>query len=142
MTDFVLDCSVTMGWCFDDEADGLTRRALALLRNATAYVPSIWFLEVANVLLVAERRRRIKKVDSVRFCALLRSLPIIEEPSAGWDCTTQALDLGREHGLSAYDAAYVDLAVRTGRPLATRDQKVAAACREAEIPLLGGIAAP
>ena len=137
MTDFVLDCSVTMGWCFDDEADELTNHALNLLRDGTAYVPQIWFLEVANVLLAAERRNRIKQSDSVRFCELLRGLPIDEESSAaGWENTERLLSLGRQTGLSVYDAAYLDLAMRMGLPLATRDRQLQAASTKADVELL------
>ena len=137
MTDFVLDCSVTMGWCFDDEADALSQRALELLGDGTAHVPQIWSLEIANVLLVAERRRRIKKSDSVRFCELLRSLPVVEEASlVGVENTERVLGVGRTYGLSAYDSAYIDLAMRTGLPLATRDRRLHTACTQAGVRLL------
>ena len=138
MTELVLDCSVTMGWCFDDEADALSERVLELLRDGTAHVPRIWFLEITNVLLTAERRRRIKKSDSVRFFELLRSLPILEESGpVEWEAAERVLNVGRQYGLSAYDATYIDLAMRMGLPLATRDQHLQAACSAAEVALVG-----
>ena len=137
MTDFVLDCSVAMGWCFEDEANAATESALELLREGSAFVPPIWFLEIVNVLGMAERRRRIKKSDSIRFCALLRSLPIFADSgSEAWEYAERVLSLSREHHLSAYDTAYLDLALRRGLALATRDQKLQTACRQAEVRLL------
>jgi predicted nucleic acid-binding protein len=137
MTEFVLDCSVTMGWCFADEADALSQEALELLGDGTAHVPQIWSLEIANVLLVAERRRRITKSDSARFCELLRSLPIVEELSLlGRENAEHLLGVGRQYELSAYDAAYLDLAMRSGLPLATRDRRLHTAGTQAGVKLL------
>ena len=64
MSRFALDCSVTMGWCFESEADSYTRAVLSALPRGPAVVPPLWLTEVANVLLVAERRRRITSGDS------------------------------------------------------------------------------
>jgi predicted nucleic acid-binding protein len=137
MTEFVLDCSVAMGWCFSDQTDPLTEMALALLRDGTAYVPPLWFLEVSNVLLVAERRHKIKRSEGIQCLEMLRSLPIVPASTpASWEQADRALSIGREYGLSAYDAAYVDLAMRVGLPLATRDRALRAACKRADVRLL------
>lgn len=130
----VVDTSVTMAWCFDDEATDETDVVLDQLRSEEAAVPAPWQLEVANVLLVAERRRRITEAQAARFLDLLVRLPIRVDIS-GTD-TTAVLAAGRRHNLSAYDAAYLVLAERLAAPLATLDGKLAAACRNAGVPLL------
>lgn len=121
MTGFVLDCSVAMTWCFGDETNPYSEAVLQDLADTGAVVPSIWLLEMANVLLVAERRKRISKAQSRRFVELLQTLPIaVDDVSAAraWD---GLLSLAREQQLSAYDAAYLELAMREGLPIATLD---------------------
>lgn len=121
MTGFVLDCSVGMTWCFGDETNPYSEAVLQDLADTGAVVPSIWLLEMANVLLVAERRKRISKAQSRRFVELLQALPIaVDDVSAAraWD---GLLSLAREQQLSAYDAAYLELAMREGLPIATLD---------------------
>lgn len=121
---FVLDNSVSMAWGFADEASSYADHVLELLQGGEAIVPALWPLEVANVLLVGERRGRLTEADSTRFQKLLRGLPIwvmSELPEAALD---QLLFLGRTHGLSAYDAAYLELAMREGLPLATLDSRL------------------
>ncbi len=119
---FVLDASTTLAWCFDDEADRFADACLAALAETEAVVPALWTLEVTNVLLVAERRGRISPADSDRFWALLRGLPVSVDAE---DASVETLlALGRELGLSAYDATYLDVAARLGLPLATRDTRL------------------
>lgn len=135
MSGFVLDCSVAMGWCFEDEADPYSDAVLGDLADAGAVVPSIWPLEVANVLLTAERRKRISKAQSRRFLELLQGLPISVDDasvSRAWD---GALSLARDHDLSAYDAAYLELAMREGLPIATRDDLLRKAARRCGVPV-------
>ena len=127
MSDFVLDCSVTMGWCFEDATDPLADRALSALGGgASAVVPPLWRYQVANLLAMAERRDRIGAAAAERFLDLLGRLPI--EDTAAPDARDVLL-VARTHGLSAYDAAYLDLANRLGLPLATRDAALAEAAR-------------
>jgi predicted nucleic acid-binding protein len=120
----VLDCSVSMAWCFEDECDAYADSVLAALAEAEACVPSIWTAEVANVLLVAERRQRITVADSAQFVELLGHLPIAVDEGGCRRCHGPVLDLARRTGLSAYDACYLDLAMRLGAPLATRDDRL------------------
>ena len=120
MKPFVLDCSVTMSWCFKDERDDYSAHCLRLLEDAEAVVPSLWALEVMNVLLVAERRGRLLPSESEEFLGLLGLLPITLEPSPG--ISSRVMDLGRAYRLSAYDAAYVELALGKGLPMATKDE--------------------
>ncbi len=130
----VVDTSVTMAWCFDDEGTDQSDAVLDRLRQVEAAVPALWQLEVANVLLVAERRRRITEAQAVRFLDLLLRLPIRVDISP--TDTTAVLAAGRRHNLSAYDAAYLVLAERLAAPLATLDDQLIAACRGAGVRLL------
>jgi predicted nucleic acid-binding protein len=127
---------VAVGWCFQDQADPSTEAALAALSEGAALVPAIWPLEIVNVLLVAERRRRLSRAETERFLELLGALPITVEEVPLRVAASHAAARAREHGLSAYDAAYLDLAARKGIPLATRDAALKAACRKAGVPLL------
>lgn len=132
---FVLDCSVTMAWCFSDEASVYADTALEGLKQGKALVPSLWLLEISNVLLVAERRQRLQPQDSQRFLGLLKTLPI--EVYAGPELAdlNHLILLGRQSGLSAYDTAYLQLALNQGLPLATLDQKLIRCAQVANIPI-------
>lgn len=133
---FVLDASVTLAWCFEDEADEYTIWALQRCREDHVRVPAIWPVEVSNVLLVAERRQRISPVDSTRFLTLLAGLPIqVDMPT--WPVALESLlDLARRHGLSAYDGSYLAHALREHIPLVTKDEKLRRAARNEGIPVL------
>lgn len=133
--DFVLDASVTLAWCFEDEASPFADAVLDSLRTAVALAPGIWPLEITNVLAVAERRSRINKAGSIRFISLITQLPIIIEPDMPQRIFSEVLALAREHGLSTYDASYLDLAMRHGVALATMDARLQEAAREAGVPL-------
>jgi predicted nucleic acid-binding protein len=122
-----------MAWCFQDESDDYASAVLRALATDTAVVPSLWALEVANVLLVAERRRRITVDASARFLELLRELPLAVAEPNGADELGALLRLGRAHRLSAYDAAYLLLARRERLTLATRDASLRTAARSAGI---------
>ncbi|MCI5180816.1 MAG: PIN domain-containing protein [Candidatus Electrothrix sp. AW3_4] len=124
MADFVLDNSVVMSWCFADEEDDYADSVLTALETMTAAVPAIWPLEVANVLLVAERRKRLAKSDSIRFLELLGELHIEVIQEAPQRMTSEIMALAREQQLSSYDASYLDLATRKGLPLATLDARL------------------
>lgn len=132
---FVLDASVTLAWCFDDTTSVMVERALdALQTGGEALVPSLWRLEVANVLVIAERRQRLVEADLMRFTALLGKLAVQVIPDTPEIAVCVAL--ARRHGLTAYDATYLDLAQRSGLPLATLDDRMATAARVAGVALL------
>jgi predicted nucleic acid-binding protein len=118
---FVLDCSVTLAWCFEDEVDDYADAVLEALLAGEALVPPVWPLEVANVLAVGERRKRLTPAQSLRFTDLLQSLPIVIDADSVQRPLTDILSMARELVISSYDASYLDLAVRSGLPLATRD---------------------
>src|SRR5215475_12711587 len=131
---FVVDASVALAWCFEDEATPHTEAILDRLIDDTAIVPALWELEVSNVLLVAERRGRLTEAQSARFVALLGQLPIhIDSASVEMGGVLAA---GRRHTLSAYDAAYLVLAEREGVRLATMDAKLRKAAQDAGVAVI------
>jgi predicted nucleic acid-binding protein len=136
---FVLDASVALGWCFPDEGGSAVSQARAQIALGGAVVPALWLLEVANGLVVAERRGRIAPGASGIFLEDLLALPIEVEaaPADPGASTARLLELARSHGLSVYDAAYLDLALREDLPLATLDAALAAACASAGVGLVG-----
>jgi predicted nucleic acid-binding protein len=130
----VIDASVTMAWCFEDEAVAGADAVLDLLRDQDAVVPALWQLEVANVLTGAERRRRMSEAQVARFVELLQQLPIHVDTAPVEMAAVIAAS--RQHGLSAYDSAYLLLAERLGVALATLDDALASAARAAGVTVL------
>jgi predicted nucleic acid-binding protein len=118
----VIDASVALAWCFPDEASDYADSVLVALEDRTAMVPAIWSAEITNALLVGERRKRIRQPEVRRFLELLKDLSILEDGQPFADTVSNVLPLAREYGLSAYVAAYLDVAVRHGAPLATLDK--------------------
>jgi predicted nucleic acid-binding protein len=118
----VLDASVALGWMLPGEADAERARRLAgLVAEEGAVVPGHWRLEVANTLLMAERRGRLPPDRADALLARLAALPVSIDPETAaraWDTCTA---LVRRHRLSLYDAAYLELAARRGLPLASFD---------------------
>lgn len=129
MKGLVLDCSVVLAWCFEDESSRYADRVLAHLETGEAHVPTIWPLEVANALLVAERRKRLAEADAGRFVSLLEGLPIAVDSDTPNQAFGPTMRLARSAGLSAYDAAYLELAMRRGLPIATLDAKLKKAAK-------------
>jgi predicted nucleic acid-binding protein len=132
---FVLDCSMTMAWCFDDEATPYTNAVRDRLADMRAVVPSLWPLEVANATIVGERRKRLDEARTLRFLAILKGLPIAIDAETSDKAFSEIVHLARAHNLSAYDAAYLELAIRRGLPLATLDGKLKTAARAVGVPL-------
>ena len=132
---FVLDASVALAWCFEDTASPAADYALAVLeKGGEAIAPALWRLELANVLVMAEKRKRLSEADTARFLSLVENLPIRVVPDHGGVETFVVL--ARAHGLTAYDSAYLDLALRTGLPLATLDSQLADAARKAGVAVM------
>jgi predicted nucleic acid-binding protein len=124
---FVLDCSVAISWCLVDENNDYANAILVMMPDWEAFVPGIWSLEVANTLLVAERRNRMTTEQSEIAIVLLQSLLIQVDEATDSNALSLTLALGRQEGLAAYDAAYLELALRLGLPIATLDNRLAAA---------------
>ncbi|HBH30260.1 MAG: type II toxin-antitoxin system VapC family toxin [Desulfofustis sp. PB-SRB1] len=136
---FVVDNSVVMAWCFEDESSNYADQVLERLALSQGFVPAIWPLEVCNVLLVAEKKNRIGEADSIRFMELLNQLPIIVEQESPERMTREIFALARTHNVSSYDASYLDLAMRKGLPIATLDKNLSDAARRSNVPLLPGV---
>lgn len=124
MAEFVLDASIAISWCFPGdpaEDTSYSRHILNELAANDAVVPEIWAFEIANAMFVScNRRSRITEQQIREFLALLKSLPIRVEPQSVW-ANVELESLARGQDLSAYDAAYLSLARRTGLSLATSD---------------------
>ena len=136
MRDFVLDCSIAISWIFPDEHSDYAEKILFLLEKQQAIVPSIWFLEIANVLLGGERRGRITQAQTTRALSLLTGLDIVVDTETENQSFGATLTLGREQGLASYDAAYLELAIRLGLPLATADKQLALSARRCGVSLV------
>jgi predicted nucleic acid-binding protein len=121
VTDLVIDASVALAWCFGDERTEATASILERLQTDAAAVPSLWHLEVANGLALAERRGRITPAESAELIALLEMIEIVVDGETFARAFARVLDLAREERLTAYDAAYLELAMRLGLPLASKD---------------------
>lgn len=117
--DFVIDNSIVMTWAFEDKSDEYADDVLDSLTDAVAVVPSIWSLEVLDVLLTAERRKRIKESDSIRFITLLKEFPIYVSDYSHNQLSERILSLARDYSLSSYDATYLDLAIKMDLPIAS-----------------------
>ncbi len=135
MIQFVLDCSVAMSWCLVDEDNDYANAVLALMPDAVAFVPEIFTLEIANTLLVAERRNRMTSTQTTNAINLIQSLPIQIDPQTSALALGATLTLAREQELASYDAAYLELTIRLGLPLVTLDDRLAKAATRCSVPL-------
>lgn len=122
MNSFVLDASITLAWCFKDEQTSFTQSLMKKIDEFTIFVPSIWSLEISNVLIMAERQNRIKLVDVTNFIANLECLNIKVDDTTSMRSFHDILNLAYSKKMTTYDAAYLELALRTGFPLASKDK--------------------
>jgi len=133
---FVIDASVALAWCFDDEATEATRALLDRFEDEPAEVPSLWHLELANGLAMGERKGRITPARASVFIALIDGLPIVIDELTPNVALSTVLELSRRELLSSYDASYLELAMRHGVPLATKDNDLARAANNMGVSLL------
>ncbi len=137
MLRFVPDASVTVTWCFEDEASGWTDALLARLKSGDgATVPAHWPAEVVNTILIAIRRGRLTREKGIRFFEDLRGLPIEIDPESTESSFDRTFTLAEQYRLTIYDAAYLELAMRKALPLATLDGDLQKAARTAGVVLL------
>lgn len=134
---FVLDASVALAWCFDDEASPIAQGAAdRVAASDSPVVPITWFYEVTNAVLATERRHRLTPDAAMRALQLLEAIPFtLDDPSLSriWSAVLEA---ARRYGLSTYDASYLELAIREQLPLATLDRALERAAREAGVELV------
>ncbi len=133
MSGFVLDCSVAATWLFGDQATPETDALLDRLKQEDAFVPGIWHLEIGNFLVRAERMKRIAKAEVTAYLNLLRRLAVVTDAETDERALRETLVLARECGLSTYDAAYLELAIRRGAPLASLDRALVLAARRMQV---------
>jgi predicted nucleic acid-binding protein len=134
---FVLDASVVLTWCFPDENADLANKVAEMFKHGdSALTPPFWPHEVLNALLVGEKRKRISAELIQTFLTDLGALPIALHGLPSEAVFDRIQSLSRDHGLTAYDAAYLDLAKESRLPLATLDEDLIRACDRAGVELL------
>lgn len=138
MTAFVIDAASVLSWCFEDEDGALSDALIERVAAEGAVVPGSWSLDLANGLVMAERRNRISRADSMAFIAMIEELPIVMDGATGARALRDIAGLAREYGLTAYDAAYLELAMRLRLPLVTSDPQLDDAASRAGVAVLGG----
>jgi len=130
--EFVLDSSATLPWIFASEATPATRTLQDVLaQDGKAWVPALWHLEVANVLLGARRKRHLDQAGAAKFLSTLALYDIEVDHATMTAAWSSTLALAESHGLTAYDAAYLELALRRGLPLASLDEPLRRAMQQA-----------
>ena len=134
---FAVDCSVALAWLFKDEATAQTDQLLARLDAECVVVPALWFLELSNVIALAERRRRITANQAAVFIDEILKFDIEIDHSAPSRSFTHLLPLCRVQQLTAYDAVYLDLALQRQLPLATLDEPLRKAAKRLGVKVLG-----
>lgn len=136
MSACVVDASAALAWCFREEASEAADELLDGMREEGAVVPGLWHLEIANVLTTAERKGRITAAQASEKIDLLGRLPIVVDERTHERAFGQAFALARQYELSVYDAAYLELAMRRGLPLATKDRALIRAAVSAGVPVI------
>lgn len=136
MADLVLDASAACSLCFEDEAGPAADQLLDALQAGEIWVPALFCWEVANVLLMAEKRTRLSQADRVEFLQLLESLPLQIDAGMASLVWHDVINLAQQCNLTAYDAAYLELAMRKGLPIASTDRQILAAARALGVALL------
>jgi predicted nucleic acid-binding protein len=131
--EFILDCSVAMAWYFKDEANHYAKAVRKSLSGAVAVVPGLWPLEVANILILGERRQRSTAAEASKWLRYLQMLPIRVDEETAARAWSDTLHIARSYGVSAYDASYLELAIRMGLPLASMDDKLKATAAAAGV---------
>jgi predicted nucleic acid-binding protein len=134
---FVVDNSIALAWCFEDEQTQPVMALLDRVAETGAWAPSLWPLEALNGLLVAERRRRLDSRRRQRLATFLRGLPITFDMETAEQAWTISARLAERYRLSVYDAAYLELAHRRKLPLATLDKDLLRAGSALRVKLLG-----
>jgi predicted nucleic acid-binding protein len=133
---YVMDTSVTLSWFFEDEATPGTSELFESLPDAQVTVPELWLFELSNALLVAERRRRTTDLTITRFLDRLFKQSISVERTSADRALSSVRSVARTHGLSVYGATYLELALRSGLPLATHDSRLSKAAKAARVTLV------
>lgn len=132
MSAIVVDCSVAAGWCIDDEISSYADAALDRVRDEGGVVPALWTYEISNVFRMAVRRSRMTPDQTDQILGFLSALPLQIVGVEGLEGQRDVLVLARRYDLTAYDAAYLHVALETRLPLASFDRALIAAARKAK----------
>jgi predicted nucleic acid-binding protein len=132
----IVDATVTLAWCYPEESNAYADAVLERIRHSGAGAPCIWHLETANALLVGERRERLTLEQVGRFVRLLAAPPVTVDVEGATHALGRAIGLAREHRLSAYDASYLELALREGVALVTQDARLRTAAQACGVALV------
>lgn len=124
---------------FPDETSDYADSVLVALEGKTILVPAVWSLEIANAVLVGERKKRLRQPEILRFTTLMKSLSVLQDIQSVSDNMSNVLPLAREYNLSAYDAAYLELSIRHSAPLATLDDRLEKAAKQAGVNIFQGV---
>lgn len=135
MTPAVLEGSVVVGWFFADQASAEGDLMLDYIRDYGAVVPGSWALEIANIMLEAQKRHLILPIDAAVRLDLLSALPIMVDQNTAGRAWSEIMDIASAEGLTMYDAAYLELAVRRSLPLFTRHEPLRAAAQRRHVRL-------
>ena len=138
MTGFVLDASVTMRWILETDRkrdQEYAWRVLDQLGDIEAIVPSLWYLEVSNVLLGAERERRIHPIETERFIQQLEALRITSDARTSEQAFSRTMAIARSFHLTSYDTSYLELSARTGLPISSLDGQLRKAAGLLDLPV-------
>ncbi len=136
MSRFVLDASVAVAWCFEDETNATADHALNVLESGAALVPLVWAAEVGNALMSGERRGRITSLQIEQSLEVIARLDITTDKDNVTGRLLHLLQVARSHRLSLYDAIYLDLAMRERLSLATVDTALARAAEAVGVALI------
>jgi predicted nucleic acid-binding protein len=129
---------MTIGFLMEDERfSGALKVLDAIEKGVPTYVPNLWWHEIANALLMSERRKRSTQSGTTSSLEVIRDLPVRPDEESGPVAVAKAVLLAREFGLTVYDAAYLELAIRKNSSLATADKRLAKAARAAGVLLIG-----
>jgi len=132
--DWVIDSSIALAWALPDETSREADRFLSRISNSNIlWVPPLWWYEVANALLMAQRRKRLNEAQTIRLIELYGKLPIQTDMVLGPDKMRRFHALAIEYNLSAYDASYLEMAQQRGLGLATVDRQLRSIAQKAGV---------
>jgi predicted nucleic acid-binding protein len=137
LSSFVIDASIALSWCFEDEASSGVEHLLDALVDSRATAPSIWPLEISNALVMSERKGRLTNEATLNALAKLARLGVSIDTTTHERAMNEIMRLAKAERLTAYDAAYLELAIRRALPLATLDSELISAAMRLGVPLLG-----
>lgn len=133
----VLDASITLAWTYADENTDAVLRVFEIVKSEGALVPALWRWEIANVLEMNAKRGRHGRDFSYEALAALALFPILVDAQCVENAWLDTVSLAERHGLTVYDAAYLELAIRRKIPLATLDRELRAAAESERVKIIG-----